>query len=309
MNTNVSIKSITLKGLILFITFSFVFGCAHNNKAIDDDVSNSGMLLNDDLIAYRSDNGITIKNTVTGITTIRDVKLDWTQVSRNDSMAVFCSENRRGYYNMYTGEIAVPAQYRRAWIFSEGLAGVQKNANIGFIDRKGQVVIDFKYPYHGNPLSSFIFENGHCVVADTAGSGHVGVIDNKGKWLIEPVYDYISAFKEYAIATKAGINLQINYDGTIINSFVLDDIDELSYTKEECYYNADGDLRFTTHNVKTGFFRYTIGGRCGLMDSNCVRLTEPLYRSIKSIKPNMFIATLLDYDSEVIINELGEVIK
>lgn len=308
MFINVYYKSHTLIGVVLIVA-SLILGCARNKKVIDEDVSNSGMLLNDDLVAYKTENGISIKNTITGVTTIRDIKLDWTQASRNDSLAVFCSENKRGYYNMYTGQIAVPAQYRRAWIFSEGLAGVQKDGNIGFIDRTGRVVIDFKYPYHGNPLSSFIYEDGHCVVADTAGTGLVGVIDKNGNWLIKPEYDYISSFREYAIATKAGINLQVNYDGTVINSFVLDDIEELFYQEEVSYIDADGDLCFTSHNVKTGYFKYTMGGRCGLMDSTCERLTDPLYQNIRAIKSNLFRATLLDYDSKVLINERGVVIK
>lgn len=283
-------------------------GCKHIHKSIDEEVSNEGLLLNDDLVAIKSDDGtISIKNTATGVITIRDIKLDWTQPSRNDSLAVFCAEGKRGYYNMYTGAIAVPAQYRRAWIFAEGLAGVQKNGNIGFIDRTGRVVIDFKYPYHGNPLSDFIFEDGHCVVADT--TGHCGVIDKSGNWLILPEYDYVSTFKEYAIATKEGVNLQVGYDGTVINSFVLDEIKELSYSQEERYIDDDGNVCYANHTVKSGYFSYTIGGRCGLMDSNCHRLTDPLYRSIRAIRSDLFRATLLDYNSEVIINGKGEVVN
>ena len=134
-----------------------------------------------------SDGKVTIKNEVTGKVTIKDIKLDWTQESSRDSLAVFCSEKKRGYYNMYTGEIAVPAQYRRAWVFAEGVAAVQKNGMIGFIDHKGNTVIDFQFPYHGNPLSEFVFSDGHCVVADTLGK--CGVIDKKGNWLIKPEYD------------------------------------------------------------------------------------------------------------------------
>ena len=171
-----------------------VSGCTSCNKPeIVEDISDEGMLLNDDLVAYRTEDGkVSIKNATTGVVTIKDIKIDWTLRSRNDSLAVFCSENKRGYYNMYTGEIAIPAQYRRAWIFSEGLAAVQKNGNIGFIDHKGNVVIDFLYPYHGNPLTEFVFDDGHCVVADA--DGKCGVIDRTGKWLIQPDYDTVNAF-------------------------------------------------------------------------------------------------------------------
>ena len=291
----------------------FIPGCSQTKNQIDEEVSNHGLILNDDFGAIPSTGhdgkgSFDIVNRKTGKVTIKDVKLDWTAASPNDSLAVYCSQNWRGYYNIYNGEIVVPAQFRRAWVFSEGLAAVQRNGNIGFIDRKGNVVIDFKYPYHGNPLSSFVFEDGHCIVADT--TGHCGVIDRSGNWLILPEYDNVSAFKEYAIATKAGVNLQVGYDGTIINSFVLDDLEELTYPVEERYIDHDGDVCYTEHGVKTGYFSYTIGGRCGLMDGKTLtRLTEPIYKDIRAVRSNMFRATLLDYCSEVILNGKGEVVK
>ena len=272
------------------------------------EVADEGLLLNDDLIAVKSDDGkVTIKDANTGKVTIKDIKLDWTQRSQNDSLAVFCTESKRGYYNMYTGEIAIPAQYRRAWVFAEGLAAVQKNGNIGFINHQGETVIDFKYPYHGNPLSNFVFEEGHCVVADT--TGRCGVIDRKGVWLIAPEYDNISAYKEYAIVTKAGVTMQMGYNGHIMNSFVLDNIKELTYKEKERYENREGELEYVENTVKTGLFAYCVGGRYGLMDANCHRLTEPLYKSITAVNKNMYRATLLDHYSEVILNAKGDVMK
>ena len=271
-------------------------------------VADEGLLLNDDLIAVKADDGkVTIKDANTGKVTIKDIKLDWTQSSRNDSLAVLCSDNRRGYYNMYTGEIAIPAQYRRAWVFAEGLAAVQRNGNIGFINHQGETVIEFKFPYHGNPRSSFVFEEGRCVVADT--TGRCGVIDRTGKWLIGPDYDNISAYKEYAIVTKAGVTMQLGYNGHIINSFVLDNIKELTYKEKERYENREGELEYVENTVKTGLFAYCVGGRYGLMDANCHRLTDPLYKSIAAVNKNMFRATLLDHYSEVILNAQGEVMK
>ena len=254
-----------------------------------------------------SDGKVTIKNEVTGKVTIKDIKLDWTQESSRDSLAVFFSEKKRGYYNMYTGEIAVPAQYRRAWVFAEGVAAVQKNGMIGFIDHKGNTVIDFQFPYHGNPLSEFVFSDGHCVVADTLGK--CGVIDKKGHWLIKPEYDNISTYKEYAIVSKAGVRMQVSYDGTVMNSFVLDDIKRLTYTVKERYENREGEIEYLDKEIDTGLFSYRVGGRCGLMDANCNRLTEPLYKSIIAVDKNMFRATLIDYYSEVILNAKGVVMK
>lgn len=286
-----------------------ISGCSSLNESdILEDISDEGLLLNDDLVAYRSGDGkVSIKNAATGIVTIRDVKLDWTIRSRNDSLAVFCSDNKRGYYNMYTGEIAVPAQYRRAWVFSDGLAAVQRNGNIGFIDHKGNVVIDFLFPYHGNPLTQFVFDDGHCVVANA--DGKCGVIDRTGKWLINPEYDTVNAFREYAIVSKSGVSMQMSYDGKVLNSFVLDDIEELTFIEEERYERRDGETEYVDKTVKTGLFAYCVGGRYGLMDSNCHRLTEPQYGHIRAISRNMFRATLLDNWSEVILNAKGEVMR
>ena len=296
-------------GTICFIAIPpIVTSCASNKDKIEDQVSESGLLRNDDLVAVKTSDGkISIKNEMTGKVTIKDIKLEWTQASSRDSLAVFCSEKKRGYYNVYTGEIAIPAQYRRAWVFSEGLAAVQKNGMIGFIDHRGKVIIDFQFPYHGNPLSKFVFSDGHCIVADTLGK--CGVIDKKGNWLIRPEYDNISTFKEYAIVSKAGVRVQVSYDGRVMNSFVLDDIKRLTYTVLERFENREGEIEYLDKIIDTGLFTYRVGGRCGLMDANCNRLTEPLYMSITAVDKNMFRATLIDCYSEVILNANGVVMK
>lgn len=292
----------------LIVIPPIVSSCSSEKDKIEERAIDEGLLRNDDLVAVKTSDGkVTIKNAATGKVTIKDVKLDWTQESSRDSLAVFCSEKKRGYYNMYTGEIAIPAQYRRAWVFAEGLAAVQKNGMIGFIDHKGNTVIDFKYPYHGNPLSEFVFENGRCVVADSLGK--CGVIDKTGAWLIKPDFDNVSAYKEYAIVSKAGVRMQVGYDGTVMNSFVLDDIARLTYTVKERFENREGELEYIDKMIDTGLFSYRVGGRCGLMDANCHRLTEPLYKSIEAVDKNMFRATLIDYYSEVILDAKGNVMK
>ena len=285
-----------------------VTSCSSDNDKIVESATESGLLLGDDLVAVKgSDGKVSIKNTATGKVTIKDIRLDWTTSSPNDSLSVYCTEGKRGYYNAYTGEIAIPAQYRRAWVFSEGIAAVQKNGMIGFIDHKGRTVIDFKFPYHGNPLSEFTFKHGHCVAADT--TGKCGVINKQGEWIIKPEYDNVCAYEEYAIVSKAGVRMQVGYDGKVLNSFVLDDIDRLTYTVQERYENREGEIEYLDKEIDTGLFSYRVGGRCGLMDANCHRLTEPLYKSITAVDKNMFRATLIDYYSEVILNAKGEVMK
>ena len=295
-------------GVILCVIIAAVIASCSQNEPVAEKPSDEGLLLNDDLVAIKeSDVNITIKNTQTGEVTAEKIKFDWTSASPNDSLGVFCTDKKRGYYNSYTGKIVIPAQYRRAWVFSEGLAAVQKNGMIGFINRKGEVAIPFKFPYHGNPLSSFVFENGHCIVADT--TGKCGVINRKGEWIIQPKYDNIDAYDEYVIASSAGVRKQLTYEEKTINSFVVDNIRALTFTEKERYENKDGEIVYLDIEVKTGLFSYSVGGRCGLMDANCKRLTEPLYSRIIAVDKNMYRALLLDSYSEVILNGKGEVMK
>ena len=95
----------------------------------------------------------------------------------------------------------------------------------------------------------------------------------------------------------------------IINSFVLDDIKRLTYYVQERFENRDGELEYVDKEMDTGLFSYRVGGRCGLMDANCHRLTEPLYGYITAVDKNMFRARLIDNYSEVILNAKGEVMK
>lgn len=288
-------------GLVVIATLCG--SCGHNKREIIED--DYGILKNDNIEILRSDDGaLSFYNKNTGKTTIRNIKIDWAQASSNDSLSVFCTDGKRGYFNAYTGEIAVPAQYRRAWVFSEGLAAVQQNGNIGFIDHDGNVVIDFTFPYHGNPLSDFLFKNGVCVVANN--EGKCGVIDKTGEWIIQPEWDYVSAFKDYAIVTSGGIRKQVTYDGRIVNSFVLDYIEELTYERD---YSPAGDTGLNVATHYTGLFAYRVGGRWGLMDSECNRLTEPLYAGITAVNDNIFRALLLDEFSEVILNAKGEIME
>ena len=294
--------------VISIIAAAAIIASCSENEPIAEKPSEEGLLLNDDLVAIKEDDGnITIKNTQTGEVTAEKIKFDWTSSSPNDSLGVFCTDKKRGYYNSYTGKIVIPAQYRRAWVFSEGLAAVQKNGMIGFINRKGDVVIPFRYPYHGNPLSSFVFDNGHCIVADT--TGKCGVINRKGEWIIQPKYDNIDAYDEYVIASSAGVRKQLTYEEKTINSFVVDNIKALTFMEKERYENKDGEIVYLDIEVKTGLFSYSVGGRCGLMDANCRRLTDPLYSRIIAVDKNMYRALLLDSYSEVILNGKGEVMK
>lgn len=78
--------------------------------------------ISQDVEVHAYKNGVRIWNQATKKYTTK--KLRWVsgEACEGDSLAVFCDkQGRRGYYNINTGEVVTPAQYKKAWNFSEGL--------------------------------------------------------------------------------------------------------------------------------------------------------------------------------------------
>lgn len=113
--------------------------------------------------------------------------VDWVVTSSdNDSLAVFSQAGKRGYLNRFTGEVKIPAIYSKAWVFSEGMAAVEKDGRLLFINHAGETVIDKGFEV--NPeLSAYAFHDGHCLIKNPV-DGKIGLIDRKGDWILMPEY-------------------------------------------------------------------------------------------------------------------------
>lgn len=249
-----------------------------------------------------------IINPATKEVIVKDI--DWCHYSSNndeDPIVLFAKNGKRGFCNIVTNEVIVPpTTYTKAWIFSEGLAAVEKNGYIGFVNAKGDVAIKFKFSYRGNPLTEFVFHNGHCVVADS--SNKVGVIDHRGRWVIKPLYNNIELAKNYAIVYKDGdFKKQVDFEGHVLQDGIIDYINNLYY---EVNYT---DLQ--TGEAKVGeskiddYYEYRVGGYSGLVDSKGEIITPPIYTDITGITPTLFKAQLQDWTSMVIIDQKGNVLS
>lgn len=118
-------------------------------------------------------------------------RVDWVVTPDDgDSLAVFAKNGKRGYLNRCTGEVAIPLRYTRAWVFSEGLAAVELDGRICFIDHAGQVIIDRGFEA-GLFRSGYAFRQGYCPVWDPS-TGKAGLIDRAGNWALKPEYDDIA---------------------------------------------------------------------------------------------------------------------
>lgn len=110
-----------------------------------------------------------------------------------DSLSVFIDmEGKRGYLNVNTGTIAIPAQYRHAWQFcGERFAGVvgYQDDSLRFIDRDGKLVFDKAFAFELG--EDYVFHDGVCIMAknDDKGSCVYGLIGEDGEWILEQKYN------------------------------------------------------------------------------------------------------------------------
>lgn len=193
--------------------------------------------------------------------------VDWVVISDDkDSLAVFSKDGKRGYINRFTGEVSIPLSFSRAWVFSEGLAAVEKDGELLFIDHSGNIVIDKDFEVHFND-PAYAFHNGYCVIKDQI-YGKSGLIDRNGEWVLEPEYDCISNYygfwqvekdrlyglfdadlNEMFPATNTAIWMyeegvievrmadhtakRFDFEGNVLVDFVIDDISNMQYETAE----------------------------------------------------------------------------
>ena len=203
-----------------FAFIMFVFACAGGNalyefvykkvnaaKYLDDSYYDSQYLSRNATYysrAYETDGYVETrdgKKTVKGIHWISKPLGD-------DSLVCYSNGDARGYFNMLTGEIAIKPQYKHAWVFSDGLASVDDNGKIKFIDAKGNVVIDLNIPYITG-AEGYVFHNGHCVIHNNK-RDKFGLIDKKGNWMLKAEYDAISPKDSFFVVSKGNPLLKSN---------------------------------------------------------------------------------------------------
>ncbi len=170
----------------------------------------------------------------------------------------------------------------------------------------GKVAIGFRFSYRGNPLTEFVFHNGHCVVADS--SNKLGVIDQRGRWVIKPLYDNVELARDYAIVYKDGdFKKQIAFNGEIMQDGIIDYINNLYY--DVSYTDLQTGEQQLGQAKNNDFYEYRVGGYSGLLNGNGEVITPPIYTDITGITPTLFKAQLQDWNSLVIIDQKGNVLS
>ena len=270
--------------------------------------------------------------------------------NEGDSITVFFKDNLRGFLNVNTGQVVIPAQYKKAWVFSEGVAAVMNDSGeIGFINEDNEVVLPFVYDYRENMPIDYYFNNGFCVMTDERGA--CGMIDKEGNWAMEPRYDCIWKlyFGKYRIVkdgdkygmidenlqfvfpieydwiefaedehdgvllTKGYVKQHADYDGTIIDPFVIDDTENLycmQRIEPVVITDSYGDEELKTEDyLLADYITYTVNGLCGVMHRETGDIIlPPRFESIVMVSPTTFKAELDDIDGYVLYDIHGKLV-
>jgi hypothetical protein len=264
-------------------------------------------------------------------------KFDWiAALGKQDTLIVFCKDNKRGFIDAYSGQMVINAKYERAWNFSEGLGAVVINGQLGFINKEGQLTIPCKFSYtdEKKKLADYVFIGGSCTAIDT--KGKFGLINKKGMWILSPKYDFINKpVLGYRIVkmnnlygllnSKLQLVLPVIYnhieieksgmklakDGaqqlfafdmkTVLKPFVYDEIVSLQYG------SGRNDSTGTEIMINTNCFAYSIFTKWGLMKRDGTVVTKAIYDEIGGLGESIFSCTIEGYKQ--LINADGKSTK
>ena len=232
---------------------------------------------------------------------IDGMKVDETWKHGMDSIGIFEKDGKRGFYNLNTDKVVVDATYTHAWFFSEGLAAVEKDGKIGFVNMKGALVIPHKFMHRTNNRPDIVFENGLCVMAN--GNGQIGVIDRKGEWVVKPQYEKIDLTESGIFATASHSKLLLSNKGEIIQNDLIVKVEPIKCNVQLKEKDAGGNWKLQDVEMKLDYYVYytdAISNRCGLMDKNGNRLTEPVYSRIEALNEHLFSFYLFDGETQFV---------
>lgn len=254
----------------------------------------------------------------------------------SDSLLCFSSHGFRGYWNIRTEKVDIPAdQYVKAWKFSEGIAAVmEKDSTMKFIDTKGHVVIDTHSKYKKMLADEgYLFKNGYCPMMGN--NRMCGLIDKNGSWKVAPQYDNIKkAERNYWIISKSGklgvlndslrvvfapeyrdvlvtdhgievlkqdyTRQLMDFSGKVVESFIFTDIRDLYY-KSGVEDPSEGEYKWTLSPYKeycTTNSSTTKEVKVGLLGPDGKPVTLPLYAKITAVNADCFRCFFEDSEND-----------
>lgn len=323
---------LSIVSMVLYDNYNYKYG---RNSYYDNLLSKNIM------IHYYNDDKYKIYNLETQEYTTP--KLDWvSSVPENDSLTVYAIGNKRGFLNGKNGEVIIDANsnnYSNAWVFSEGLAAVVQNGKIGFINAKNEIVIPFQYCYFDKYNAydfGYLFHNDCCVMTNE--KGKLGLINKKGEWILNPIYDkilslnengyrivvneekygiidsnnqvvypaeydYIDIVSDGFVLAKEGKMWQIDFSGKVINPFMYEYRESILFVSD---YTEDEYPTYTNSD----YVKYSVLGLYGILNSITGKpITPAKYSEVNILSKNIF--EVLDKESEnwFLLDKNGNIIN
>lgn len=298
-------------------------------------------LSEDVVVYYFSDDKYRVYNNSTNKYTTP--RIDWVvDATKGDSLGVYAIDGRRGFINVKNGEIIIDAKannYEKAWVFSEGLAAVVKDGKIGFINKSNELVIPFQFDYSSNRWgdTGYLFHDGYCIMTNK--DGKFGLIDISGNWVVEPEYDelwnacengnrivvndgkhgvldscgnvvypteyfYIDIWEDGFVLTKDGRKWQEDYEGNIVNPFVIDGVN--CYMKYPVSYSNENGVEYALSD----YAEYFVNRNSGIMNRITGRpITPALFEDVNMISDKLFEVQDAETYDWYIIDIDGNIVK
>jgi hypothetical protein len=229
------------------------------------------------------------------------MKVDGTWKHGMDSIGIFEKDGKRGFYSLNTDKVLVPATYTHACFFSEGLAAVEKDGKIGFINMKGALVIPYQFVHRTNDRPDIVFKDGRCVMAN--GNGQLGVIDRQGEWVVKPQYEKVDLTESGIFATTSNSKSLLSNKGEVLQKDLVVKVEPLTCNVQLKEKDAEGRWRLQDVEMRMDYYVYytfAYNNRCGLMDKDGNRLTEPVYSKIEALNEHLFSFYLLDGETQFV---------
>ncbi len=299
--------------------------------------------LSDDVVVYYfTDDTYRVYNTSTEKYTTP--RISWVaSAAENDSLGVYAIDDRRGFLNTKTGDVVIDAKandYEKAWVFSDGLAAVMKDGKVGFVDANNKLVIPFRFDYSDKCIMyeiGYLFHDGYCVMTNK--DGKFGLIDISGNWVVEPEYDElwnahktgnrivvndgkhgvldscgnvvypaeyfcIDIWEDGFVLTKDGRKWQEDYEGNIVNPFVIDGVN--GYMKYPVSYSNENGVEYALSD----YAEYFVNRNSGIMNRITGRpITPALFEDVNMISDKLFEVQDAETYDWYIIDIDGNIVK
>ena len=151
----------------------------------------------------------------------------------NEGIAVFIDNGKFGYMND-KGEIIIPAQYDYASMFNNGLAEVEIQKKVCFINTTGvkqfEPTFDELRPYAEGFAGFKMF--------DKMGKAKYGFINGKGEMMMQPFYDEVAYFANGLCPVRKGSKWgAINKEGKLVLKLDFDFVGTFEDGVAEIIYN------------------------------------------------------------------------